>query len=326
MSGTLSQYQAMGIPVTKVEKAFDTYRNYLSCLKKDFGEKYSTLEHFAQSVWDEYKFLTVSTDTPDTKVLRRFLMIAWNTEYLAKTNISPEVEIIKISNQWRPIQAYYSIYSAGEAAVYILDGISVESHSKCISKLNTFFVERAKIRPWCFSYRGNKRKGFTPYNFPSDAKPINNLTRKNTKHIDIIATCIRAEHQNRIDDFEPRKLSDEQKKKGQKKALKIDHDPKYTTILNFLYRLRIKSNYKDAEIFICDSPNEYIKKFSEDLSSIVNATLVLLEMVIIKRWGFSNFEKLANGYLKSTHLPNENGNLPIKHRLEIYRKVATPSP
>ena len=316
-----SLYSMLGVPETESEKAFDTYRFYLECFKDDLKEEYSNLDNLAKKIWAEYQSLTFGTGTIDQKIIRRFLFIAWNTEYLAKTNISPDVEVIKISNQWRPIQAYYSIYSAGEAVSYVLNGTLTESHAKCIKNLNTFFVERAKIRPWYFAYSGNNRKGFTPHNLPSGAKPINNLSRKNTKHIDVIATCLQAEHRNRIDDFEPRKLTKEQKKKGEKKLLKVDYDPKYTTLLNFLYRLRIKSNYKDAEIFISNSPDSYVKDFSKNLSILVNATLILLEMLIIKQWGLANFEKLFNDYLKSIKLPNANGELPIKQRMEIYKKI-----
>lgn len=312
-------YKDAGIPITKSEKAFDTYRFYLSCIVDDLEKNYSTLEDFAKHAWDECG-LALSTYTLDNKILRRFLIIAWNTEYLSKSNISPEIEIIKISNQWRPIQAYYSIYSAGEAVSYVLDGTLVESHSKCIAKLNSFFVDRVRMRPWCFCYSGSTRKGVVSKNLPSDVTPVNNLSRRSA-HADIIATCVRAEHRNRIDEFEPRKLSITQRKRGEKKLLKVDYNPGYTTLLNFLYRLRIKSNYKDAEIFISDSPDEYIKKFSENLASIVNATLLLFEIIIVRRWGKDNFIRLAESYLKSSRYNKENGGSPLERRLKIYDKI-----
>jgi len=43
----------------------------------------------------------------------------------ANVTLKEEIDIIKVSNQWRVIQAYYSIYSAGEAVVYVLVPLSV---------------------------------------------------------------------------------------------------------------------------------------------------------------------------------------------------------
>ena len=138
----------------------------------------------------------------------------------------------------------------------------------------------------------------------------------------MISTCIQAEHRNRIEDFEPKRLTDKQREKREKKLLKKDYSPGHTTILNFLYRLRIKSNYKDAEIFITDSPDEYIKKFSDNLASITNATLLLFEIIVIRRWGKENFVRLAQGYLKSARFKKEYGAAPLERRLKIYDKIA----
>ncbi len=317
-----SLYKAKGIPQTKNEKAFDSYRFYLSCLVKDLGQTHRTIESFAKYAWGQCN-LAPSKSILDNKLIRRFLVIAWNTEYLTRTNVSQEIDIIKVSNQWRVIQAYYSIYSAGEAVVYVLDGVLVESHAKCISKLNNFFVDRKHVSPWSFAYMGSIRQGFVSKNFPSNAKPVNNLSRLEMENVDLVATCLRAEHRNRIDDYEPQKLSKKQKKEGQKKTFKIDHKPGYTTILNFLYRLRIKSNYKDAEIFTVDSPDEYVKQFNKDLVFIVDVTLLLFELIIIRRWGKVSFVRLAEDYLKTSKIYKDDSMSPLRRRLKIYKEITT---
>lgn len=314
-------YKNIGFPITKSEKAFETYRSYLSSIIADFVKIYSTLDNFAEHAWKECELTPLRRPPFDSKTIRRYLIIAWNTEYLLELNNFSEIDIVKISNQWRPIQAYYSIYSAGEAVSYVIDGSLVESHNKCIAKLNSFFVERVRIRPFCLCYTGSTRRGIVSKNIPAGVAPVNNLSRIKSTPVNLIATCVRAEHRNRIDEFEPKKLTKVQRKKGQKKRLKLDYDPGYTTMLNFLYRLRIKSNYKDAEIFISDSPDEYIKKFSKDLTSIVNVTLLLFEIIIIRRWGTENFARLAQSYLKSFNYNKQGSGSPLERRLQIYGKI-----
>lgn len=320
MSRLVGFYEALGVPSTKNERTFDTYRFYLDVLLKDLTSNYSTLDNLAKCVWSESKLILPTQDL-DEKTIRRFLMIAWNTEYLVGNNVSPEIEIIKVGNLWRPIQAYYAIYSAGEAVSYALDGRLIESHSKCIAKLNSIFVDRIRIKPWCYCYHGNTRKGLKPKNFPANTKTVNNLSRKKGLPIDMIATCIQAEHRNRIEDFEPKKLTSKQKERGEKKLLKLDYDPGYTTVFNFLYRLRIKSNYKDAEIFISDSPDEYVKEFAENLASITNTTLLLFEIIIIRRWGKDRFVRLAQSYLQTSRHNKEKENSRLGRRLKIYDKL-----
>lgn len=312
-------YRDAGIPETDEEITFDTYRFYLKEIASILKKEYINLEGLADHFSKTYK-IKPSIHTLDEKIFRRFLVIAWNTEYLSRTNISQEIEILKISNQWKPIQAYYSIYSAGEAVLYALDGSLVESHSKCLKKLNTVFAERIKISPWCYSYKGDRRGGYFSKNFPSGTSPASNLTRQNVSSVNVIATCVRAEHDNQIDEFEPHKLSKTDKAEGKKKIFKKDYDPGYTTILNFLQRLRIKSNYKDAEIFITNGPNSYIKNFGNDLNSIVNSTLLIFELIIISRWGKDNFVNLSADYIKSFRSERLDS-LPLSRRLKIYEQL-----
>jgi len=289
-------YKNFGKPLTETEIKFDVYQCYLKLIREFIEQKHSDKKTFINFLWNNINFKELQNI--NEKIIKRFLYIGWNTEFLSSLNDERDIDFLKINNHWKPIQSYYAIYSVGEAISYLIDRSVKESHRGCLKKLNLFLVEKIKVEPWCFSYKGAKRNGFIPVNFPQNIKPINSLKRVNVEPINMIATCLRAEHGNIIGEFKPKKLNNTDRKLGNKKKLKIDHDPGYTTILDFLYRLRIKSNYKDVEIFITEAPNDFIKGFSDNLSFIVFYTLILFEILIIKRCGLDKFLEIANDYCK----------------------------
>lgn len=179
-------------------------------------------------------------------------------------------------------------------------------------KISEFLVERKlarNIRPWSFAfsgYRGNSSKKGTvcALNFPSEIV-IPSALDSNVEPEESIACCLRAEHHNRIDQWEKPKKS---------KEYKYMHNPGYTTLFHFIYRLRIRSNYKDVETFMADAPPENIRSFSTNLTAFTYLTNTLLELIIIKRIGLSKFIEISETFRK------RNNKAPNIGRVESYKK------
>lgn len=208
-------YKLMGVPRTEADIKFDTYQNYLSCIRQFIEKKYQSPKDLIESIINTVHLEQLSN--LDEKVLRRFLYIGWNTEFLLDIRSVDGIDFLKISNQWGPIQAYYAIYSVGEALAYVIDRRPLESHSGCLEKLNRFLIEKVKTEPWSLGYLGTTRRGFTRVNFPRDSSPVSNLKRKGVSNFEMIATCLLAEHRNLIEEFTPRKLTARQRVLAQKK-------------------------------------------------------------------------------------------------------------
>ncbi len=306
-------YRHTGRPVTDTQIKFDVYQYYLRSYRT-FIECHFTADQ--DIVLSALGLGLRRLPSLDINVIKKFLFIGWNTEFLCNLNNDREPEILKINNHWKPIQSYYAVYSIGEALAHCIDGHNPESHTGCIRKLNTFLVKQVKIEPWAFAFIGTQRRGYQPINFPLGVKLLNVLTRTAVRPVDMLASCLRAEHVNLIEDFTPRPLTKSEKAAGRKKRLKCDQDPGYTTILDFLHRLRIKSNYKDVEIFITQAPDDLIKGFSDNLSFMVNTTALLFESIIALRVGFENLNSMMNEYKRSVPSPTDLGK-----RLAIYESV-----
>jgi hypothetical protein len=67
-----------------------------------------------------------------------------------------------------------------------------------------------------------------------------------------------------------------------------------TTILNLLYRLRIKANYHDVETFI--NAEIDFKTFHESLGGIIDYLNFTHEAYIVKVIGSKAYEEILNGF------------------------------
>lgn len=97
------------------EIRFETYRNYLTAIRNYLIESYGDWNRFAIFCIENVASLQ-SKPGLDSAWIERFMKLAWNTEYLLSSE-PPEPEIVRINNQWTPIQCYYAVYSAAEASV-----------------------------------------------------------------------------------------------------------------------------------------------------------------------------------------------------------------
>lgn len=254
---------------------FDTYRFYLECIADYINHEYGDLHQFGIRCLENTRKLRLFNGF-DSAWVERFLKIAWNTEYLLSISTG-KPELMRISNQWIPIQTYYAVYAACEATGYVLDGGKSGSHQKALRKMTEHFV-KVGLSPWNKAYYGaggRLRNEHRPVNFPSELEIPHNLQRIDVNPLGMIARCLRAEHSNRIDEQWHSK-----KKSG---AYKYKYNPGHTGILHFLYRLRIKCNYESVDPFISEAPDSDIVSFSNSLLDICFSTLFYLETHLIRR-------------------------------------------
>lgn len=267
---------------------FETYRYYVRCFAELISTHYPDDRELIRKISEQTKSLQ-GFKGYDREWVARFLKNSWNTEFVLNLHLIEDPELARINNQWLPVQTYYSIYSAGEAVAYLLDGNKANSHRTCLRKLNNFLV-KLEVIPWNLMYKGpigRNSNEHEPINFPPDIEVPHNLARRGISPIQMVCKCLKAEHKKRVND-------EFKKKQGE---YKYNFDPGYTSLLNFLYRLRIKSNYEDIDLFLTQAPDNLILQFGKDIAYLGSKTLILFEMVIIKKIGKKNFNSIMDEYL-----------------------------
>lgn len=268
---------------------FETYRFYLVCFRDHLFMEYSDLAGFVGKSAKLSASIKPAKSLDPTPI-EPFLRIAWNTEFLLSIDHG-DPDIVRINNQWAPIQAYYATYSGLEAVAYAQDGHLPKSHSKTQRKCSDYFVNLG-ISPWDKAFQGSEGKSGSahkPVNFPSSLVIPHNLQRSGVDPLGMIARCLKAEHSHRIDD--------KWKSKKESGCFKYQYKPGPTTLLHFLYRLRIKSNYQEIDAFVTQAPQNEILEFAEALQALTSWSLALFEIVLIRRFGAQVVLDVAQDYL-----------------------------
>ncbi|MFZ2055023.1 MAG: hypothetical protein WAU81_12620 [Candidatus Aminicenantales bacterium] len=283
-----TSYKKTGLPSEEADYKFETYRYYVQCFVEMINTLYPTDQALIKEISQSTKHLQ-GFKGYNRNWVPRFLKNAWNTEFVLNFNLVDDPELARINNQWLPIQTYYSVYSAGEAVSYLLDGNKAGSHRACLKKINNFLVNLG-VMPWNLMYIGpigKKSSEHRPKNFPPDIEVPHNLARKGISPIQMVCKCLKAEHKNRVhDEF--------QKKKGK---FKYRFDPGNTSLLNFLYRLRIKSNYEEIDVFLTQAPDRLIMELGKNMASLGFKTLILFEIITMKKIGKSDFNSIVDEYM-----------------------------
>jgi len=243
----------------------------------------------------------------DKAWIDRFVKIAWNTEYLLCMG-PDDPELIRISNQWTPVQAYFSVYACSEAVAYAIDGGKADGHRKALRKVTDYFVKNG-MSPWDKTFKGplgKTKNEHEPVNFPDNLTIPHNLSRRNVDPLEMIAKCLKAEHSHRVDD-----LWKSRKREG---VYKYEFDPGYTGLLHFLYRLRIKSNYKEVDLFVAEAPEENIRGFARCMQEFCCWTLLYMEIMLIRKCTKHYLLGLAEKYRSvNPHAKR------LKERTDFYR-------
>ena len=287
---------------------FETYRFYLACFRDHLLMEYKDLPGFIAKS-PELLASVKSSQSIDPAPIEPHLRIAWNTEFLLSIDHG-DPDIVRINNQWATIQAYYAVYSGLEALAYALDGHLPKSHSKAQRKCSDYLINLG-ISPWDKAFRGAEGKSGSahkPVNFPSSLAIPHNLQRSGVDPLGMIARCLKAEHSHRIDD--------KWRNKKESGCFKYQYKPGPTTLLHFLYRLRIKSNYQEIDAFVSQAPQHEILDFAQALQALTSWSLALFEMILMRRLGTQPVKDLAQKYMAANPSAAKLG-----ARLAEYSKV-----
>lgn len=281
-----------------------------------FNHFYAVNLHFQSNI-DKYNLnkipffnsLTLKNPTLDIDVIRKLLWNSWSTEYAFQLgNQIDNDEYYKFSLHWNFPQAYYSVYLT-MTAFHETQGVANEQHEKSIKIFGNSIKDNHYPKALSFYVSGlhNEFRYYGIDGFEHFPKDFNGLAR----------VCSTDDAKNQIASF----LKSTRKKiaENKREKLKSTRDIKFlnkkglftqkfsaehwnhiyktipeTTILNLLYRLRIKANYHDVESFI--NADIDFKTFHESLGGIIDYLNFIHEAYIVKVIGIRAYEEILNKF------------------------------
>lgn len=291
---------------------------------KVFFNHFYAISHHIESIGNRYELnkipyfneLRCKNSNFNLEKCRKLLWNAWSTEYAYSlvTQINNE-DYYKFALHWNFPQAYYSVYLV-MTAFHETQGTANEQHEKSIKLFGNSVKDNhypialsffAQGMHGDFKYAGlNKFMGF-----PKDFNGLARISSLEEAQAQIASFLKSTRKKNAEHKREKLKIAKDKRflnRKGEfRKSFKKNHwDIIYqtipeTTVLNMMYRLRIKANYHDVETFI--NADIDFRQFHGCLGSIINYLNFVHEAYIVKVIGKKNYENMLNGF--PNHLNKE---------------------
>jgi hypothetical protein len=242
---------------------------------------------------------------------KKFLWNSWSTEFsCGLAQMVDNTDYYKYSLHWNFPQAYYSVY-LNMTAFHETQGLSSDAHETSIKTFGNSVKDNHY--PQCVSFHAKgMHKDFTYHNlnkfdgFPDGFSSLsNNRTEKEIQTQ--IATFLKTTREKTAKDKREKLRPSDKRFHTAQGAFTQQFREKHwnilygtipvTSVLNILYRLRIKANYHDVQTFIDAEIN--FKSFQESLLKIVNCLNFIHEAYIAKCIGMEAYENIIDEFKKA---------------------------
>lgn len=226
--------------------------------------------------------------------LRRLLGISWASELQMRLAGVGGDAFLRYSNAWAPVQAYYAVYMSIHAWLSTIGmGGLVDDHTSTLRTVVAQLVGRGLLpHPWDVSCRGcpelNERTIV-------GAPPGANIDA----HVELLATpslpnfyprfskMIETTRDQRLQRLRKEWLRQHDRKRmpsTEKRAAAARLHP--TTIFDYLWRLRIRSNYGDVSAFLMSGVEDRSHRgFHDGLVTLASTTCLLIQSLIVAQVG-----------------------------------------
>lgn len=304
----LSKYLDSGISDTQA--ALRTYSTYTTawCIWTQ-----TESPRTAQSQLPSFSRLQPSQES-DVETIQRHLLRGWLTlALIRRVAAEEEPDFALTSALWLPVQTYYAVHGFGMACLAARRAPHdlPRTHGAFMKAAGNDLVRRLFPSPLSAflqdGHKGNKYLQPDLVNIQDDRQfigPGTNLERPNNLTRDThIAQCLNTTRRRLINEKldEARKKA---KKPGKKRAalrrptqIAIAKSVAPTTVLDYLYRARIKSNYEDPTMYSLDQDDrdavlELVEKTQELASKLCALMAAILWRTTKKRDRNRVFERL----------------------------------
>jgi hypothetical protein len=275
-----------------------------------------------------------SCATPITDGAINSLANAWRTELLLDLTATAlaDDEFAKLANTWAVIQVYYIFYHCTQALAQALGFPRPESHSKTQNMFRDFWKSHNSAAPWTLAVGHDGPRGLAPGIEMDDrisvwstcnrdscwslgAKALRTtrekavaeaIDKKREEGQRTLTRTWREEEERRARagkrPRKPRKMAKPRLSAEEKSA--IDRRIRPYTVMDYLYRLRIRTNYADSAMFT-DGPEmpgdsqEVLAK----LRRLGSCTLLLHELCVGELLGRDTLFEHVDSFLGSTAPP-----------------------
>ncbi|HVV69583.1 MAG TPA: hypothetical protein VHE99_11240 [Gammaproteobacteria bacterium] len=308
---------------------FKVYLNYLKCISDIFDQdRFKTGEHLIEIVRSR-SFIGIQKRTENKDKIQSVLRNAWATEM--QLSFTAEFSQFSCSIHWGIIQLYYSVYLSLSALFLSMNDVSpnhdFDTHKVALKKISNKIRSSPDLYPypWNLTYSGDPkadRKIITLNNLTDPVNLESSPLSRNNGSLIPYARFLKTTRERQIENERGIWLKKEGKNKKnltKQARQKIISELYPTTIFDCLYRLRIKANYKDVEIFLNGADIEdWAGEFNYSLINISRCTQMTIELLIMRHVGKDVYEKFVNDFQRYSKISYD----AVKRRWELLSSLS----
>lgn len=285
------------------EMTFHTFRGYLEATCAWATDLYPHPDGMVAGVAEAVRARPWRAKPPTRRTLTpragQVLRNGWATEVLLN---SPRAlgggDLVSFANLWAPVQAYYAVFNAFTGLAHVVTANPPQTHARLLTwaataagNPNTPFVP-----PWTARVGGAEgawaHTEFGPV--PLDLK-ISNLTAPHANNApSLLALALRTTRAEQIRDHRegwikaqpPTKAGTRRKNLPSAVFAAKSIAMRPTTLYDLLWRLRMRSNYKEGDAFLSGALSAGdAADFHDALCDIVAATMLTVEIYLAHQVG-----------------------------------------
>ena len=243
----------------------------------------------------------------DVAELRRLLGISWGAELQLRLGTVAGNAFLRYSNAWAPVQAYYAVYMSIHAwLVTIGMGGLIDDHTSTLRTVASHLVRRGLLPyPFLISCTGHpKLHERQIHGLPAGAD--------SDVHIELLAAPS-------VADFHPRyaKMLDTTRsarlergrrewlaRNGRKRMPTVEQRAMAsrlhpTSVFDYLWRLRIRSNYGDVSTFLLSGVEDRSHgALHSGLVALTSSLCLLIQSLIVAQCGSATYEAAVDEFIE----------------------------
>jgi hypothetical protein len=309
------------------EKPFRVYSNYLQDLAGTIGGHHGFEESLVDGVHtsvvqlEPWQKINRRRPNPRTAAeLQSCLRKSWGALRRTLHEVEDPTTYDEEANAWLPAQAYYAVFH-GILSLAVASGQSVpRTHAAALSLVADAVVRGKLPYPWSAWCAGCPQTGNVSFGGLRPPERVHPLSRPTpdtaSDRLALFLRTTRTKELERLYAIErtkgvPRRASRRNLNRAKKESMAARQ--RATTVFDLFWRLRMKANYDDADVFVLGAATESdARQLAESLVLVTDATLAALEALIAAYVGPNALARTAELYARKSRCPN------IAHRAESW--------
>src|SRR5260370_6555448 len=231
------------------------------------------------------------------KEVRRLLRIAWQTEWEARVSDAYDDDMLRrVAAQTLPVQTYYAVFNAARAMTTSA-GTTCGTHQAVHRDFESQRAKRA-YRSWGVTLAGDPEslpgcglvpaitapKSFNPMELSHEPEDYVWAALRMTRRGKITTARDDWLRKNKTKDGKPRK------RLPSVERVKLVVNLRATTLMDFLYELRRRTNYEGVDEYGSDAENNVVDRFHRGLLHVADMGLLHYETMLVQYVGLQAYE------------------------------------